>query len=81
MFSWLADYLKRLANSADRTATIHDAAYGVGVLFFIFWLNHGLYKGKGFTDGWNNTAMIFAGLIGAGAVTGTIVNRPRKEGE
>jgi hypothetical protein len=70
MWAAILDYAKRLGNSADKTATIHDFAFICGVFMFIVWLNHGIYKGKGFEPGWNQAALTFAGLIGSAKIFG-----------
>lgn len=75
MWNFIKCYLKRLANSTDRTATVHDAAFMLGVVMFCFWLNHGIYKGKGFEQGWNQAALTFAGLIGGAKIFGGFSDR------
>ena len=75
MWAAMLDYAKRLANSQDKTAAIHDAAYALGVLMFAIWLNHGIYKGKGFEPGWNQAAVTFACLVGGAKVFGGFSDR------
>ena len=72
-------YWKRLWDASDRTATIHDLAYMLGVFCFIFWLNHGIYRGKGLTPEWNQAALTFAGLVGGAQVFGVFADRGTKK--
>lgn len=82
MMASIRSYLMRLMDSTDRTAAVHDAMYLVGCAFFIVWLNHGIFKGKGFESGWNQAALTFAGLIGAGKIFGAFSDRPvKKDGD
>lgn len=75
MWRMISSYLSRLADSTDRTATVHDAAYALGVICFAVWLNHGIYKGKGFEPGWNQAAVTFACLVGGAKVFGGFSDR------
>jgi len=68
-------YSKRLIDSSDKTATLHDFAFILGVFMFIVWLNHGIFKGKGFEPGWNQAATTFAALIGGAQIFGGFSDR------
>ena len=50
-------------NASDHTKELHDIAFIGTVVLAWVWLGHGVYKGKGFTDGWNQAFLTLTGAI------------------
>ena len=80
-FQWVSDWLSRFLNASDHTADVVLAAYIAVVVADIFWLSHGVYKGKGFTDGWNQNFLTLAGLVCITKVNGTWATRLREKSD
>ena len=56
-------WLGKAFDGKDHTVEVAEVAFLLVVLAGIFWLGHGIYKGKGFTEGWNNAFLTLSGLV------------------
>jgi len=79
ILKWIGTYLQKLLNAGDHTADVVLLCYLATVIADLFWLSHGVYKGKGFTDGWNQNFLTLAGLVGITKVNGTWATRAREK--
>jgi hypothetical protein len=59
----LLDTISKAVNEKDHTVSVMEIAYGGTVIMAWLWLSHGVYKGHGFTDGWNYAFITLAGLV------------------
>ena len=78
---WISSWLSRFLNASDHTAYVVLAAYAATVICDLVWLSHGVYKGKGFTDGWNQNFLTLAGLVCVTKVNGTWATRLRENND
>ena len=76
----MATILKTLTkwlDSTDHTKELYDLAFIGTVVLVWFWLGHGVYKGKGFTEGWNQALLTLFGAVGLIKGNGAWANRDR----
>ena len=78
---WLIMWFQKFMDAGDHTADVVLAAYSLTVLCDLFWLSHGVYKGAGFTDGWNQNFLVLAGLVTVTKVNSTWATRAREKGD
>jgi len=78
ILKWIGTYLQKLLNAGDHTADVVLLCYLATVIADLFWLSHGVYKGKGFTDGWNQNFLTLASLVMITKVNGTWATRARE---
>ena len=57
------NYLLKLLDAGDHTADVVLLAYIATVTCDLFFLAHGVYKGKGFTPDWNQNFLILSGMV------------------
>ena len=75
------DYIQRLLNAGDHTADVVLLCYFATVIADLFWLSHGVYKGQGFTDGWNSNFLTLASLVGITKVNNSWTTRSRESAD
>ena len=71
----MPDWLKKWLDSTDHTKELYDFAFIGTVIFVWIWLNHGVYKGKGFTEGWNQALITLFGAVALVKGNGAWANR------
>ena len=81
MLRWLITWFQKFMDASDHTADVVLAAYSATVICDLIWLAHGVYKGQGFTDGWNSNFLTLAGLVGVTKVNNTWATRAREKND
>lgn len=81
ILKWVIMWLQKFMDASDHTADVVLAAYSLTVICDLFWLSHGVYKGNGFTDGWNQNFLILAGLVTVTKVNNTWAIRAREKND
>lgn len=74
--NWAFNFIDRLFNSQDHTASVRLVCFCAVVIAALFWLSHGIYKGKGFEPGWNQAFVTLATLVGLVHANGAWAERP-----
>ena len=77
----IVDYVKRMMDASDHTADVVLAAYVATVICSLCWLTHGIYKGKGFTEGWNSGFMTLSTLVGLTKINNSWTTRNRENSD
>jgi uncharacterized membrane protein len=80
-FQAIVEYGKKMMNASDHTADVVLAAYTATVICALCWLTHGVYKGKGFTEGWNSAFWTLSTLVGLTKINNTWATRLRESGD